>query len=219
MARFCGVCKGSGWVGARTDFGHKPGGPCRVCGGSGYDQRWGEKMCRGCSNMIEYRYDWSNVPEYCPSCKSDQYKTCANSHCGGTVRYKKFWDNIPDYCSTCKGWYELPCENTHCRGTNRVHASWTNVSKYCKACKGWYEIPCEECGSPVKAHSDWKNLPKWCDSCKSKGVGRKDWRTKNQDGSERDHPQQNIKDKDTKDHTYYDPRNQRSGKASGNRES
>lgn len=175
MARFCGVCKGSGWVGARTDFGHKPGGPCRACGGSGYDQRWGEKMCRGCSSMIEYRYDWSNVPEYCPNCKGDQYKTCANPHCGGTVRYKKFWDNIPDYCSTCKGWYELTCENSYCRGVNRIHASWTNVSKYCKTCKGWAEKDCRNgCGNKVKFRCDWSNIPDTCETCKKNRNNRSD---------------------------------------------
>lgn len=165
--RLCGKCGGSGWYGARTAFGNQPGGPCRVCNGSGHDQRWGERSCRGCSNMIEFRYDWSSVPEYCESCRQDQYKTCANVHCGGTIRYKKFWDKIPDYCQTCKGWYEKQCENSHCRGTIRAHASWNNVPKYCKSCNGWYEIACVgSCGNNIRIKCDWSNPPQLCDLCK-----------------------------------------------------
>ncbi len=220
MAKLCGKCGGSGWYGPRTDLGkalgYGSGGPCRACDGSGYDKRWGEKSCKGCSNTIEYRYDWSNVPEYCPSCRADQYKACENTHCNGTVRYKKFWDRIPDYCQNCKGWYEKECENRHCHGSIRVHATWTNIPKYCKECKGWYEIPCEECGNPAKTHCDWTHPARWCDECKQKGVGKKGWTTKTQDGYERTYPQHNLKDKDTWDHTYYDPLNQRSGKRSGN---
>ncbi len=137
MARICGKCKGSGWWGSRFDLGpgKNRGGPCRMCNGTGYDNRWAEKYCLNCSNTIEYRLDRSNVPNYCQNCRRDQYKTCANPHCGGTVHYKIFWDKIPDYCQQCKGWFEKQCLTSGCTEKVRIHCEWTHQPGYCQTCK------------------------------------------------------------------------------------
>ncbi len=170
----CRKCGGSGWYGPRTDLGRAlgntwKGGPCRAphCVG-GRDDRWSEKACRNCYSTIEYRTDWSHVPDYCENCRKDQYKSCANPHCSGTVRYKVFWDHIPDYCQ-CKGWYTTTCQNPHCGQQFQASCRWTDPPKYCKTCKGWYEYPCGAgCGTMVRAHCEWSHPPTRCQSCKSK---------------------------------------------------
>lgn len=88
-------------------------------------------------------------------------------------------------------------------------------------------MKCESCGSDVETYIEWKHPARWCDDCKKKGIGRTDWRTKynevpgvgtDKKGQfEKPFPQQNIRDLDTEDHTYYDPNNNRSGTAPGNR--
>lgn len=138
MAKPCGKCGGSGWVGPRSDLGKalgfSSGGPCRICGGSGEDKRWGEKTCRGCYNTIEYRYDWTNVPDYCSDCRQDKYKQCANPHCNGSVRYKVFWDRIPDYCQTCKGMYTSRCANPKCGQLVKNHVEADRPKTHCNSC-------------------------------------------------------------------------------------
>lgn len=167
MAKFCRKCEGSGWYGPRTMYGGSWGGPCRACDGTGYDQRWGETSCKGCGTTIDYRYDWSNIPEYCQDCKQWHEKSCANPHCRGTIRYKAYWDNIHDYCKDCKGWYEKPCENPQCNGTIKAHCEWSNPPKYC-SCKGWNEKPCKgSCGGNVRYHCEWDRPPDYCKGCDS----------------------------------------------------
>ena len=61
------------------------------------------RIIAGESSWIEYRIDWSNIPEYCQTCRNTEYtKTCAQSGCGRTIRYKKTWSNIPNYCKRCQ---------------------------------------------------------------------------------------------------------------------
>ncbi len=79
-------------------------------------------------------------------------------------------------------------------------------------------VVAEECGSQVKNHCEWEHPGRWRDSCKKKGVGRVGWKTKTSGTFYKDNPQHNLRDRDTEDHTFYDPNNQRSGKASGNRD-
>lgn len=173
MAKLCKKCGGSGWWGSRSALFGK-GGPCRACDGSGYDKRLGEKPCKGCSSSIEYRYDWSSVPDYCENCRRDQYKACANPHCNGTVRYKKFWERIPDYCQSCKGWYEKKCENPYCNEVIRVHASWLNIPRFC-SCKGWAEKDCSNgCGNKIRFRCDWNDIPEICESCRKNRNNRSD---------------------------------------------
>lgn len=171
MAKTCSNCNGSGWYGPRTDLGrslgYKSGGPCRRCGGSGLDPHWSEKPCRCCGSYFEYNIGWSNIPDYCESCRAWKYKPCANKHCHGTVKFKAFWDKVSDYCE-CKGWYEIKCPNSHCNGTIRINSSWDNPPKFCKECKGWYEKPCanHDCSNTVRFHSEWSVRDVLCDSCK-----------------------------------------------------
>lgn len=132
MAKLCGKCGGSGWWGARFDlYPNARGGPCRACDGSGYDQRWGTTSCKSCGTSIDYRFDWSRVPEYCQSCKQPRYTSCKG--CGTSIEYKVYWNHIPEYCPSCKEWKEKSCKG--CGTTIRYKSFWDNIPEICKDCK------------------------------------------------------------------------------------
>lgn len=221
MAKICGACKGSGWHGSRSAITERWGGkgsPCRACGGSGYDQRWAEKYC-GCGAVIEYRIDWSHVPDHCENCRRDQFKACANPHCSGTVRYKAFWDHIPDYCQ-CKGWYTTTCLNPHCGQQFQANCNWNDPPKYCKTCKGWLEKVCAtlNCGERVRVHCEWTHPPEYCETCKKLGGRRRDpWkdpRNRIESWVNQDTGQMNdkiVSGPDAGVHRYYDKTRRRSG--------
>lgn len=199
--RICRKCNGSGWYGPRTDLGRplgnrQRGGPCRTCNGTGSDNRWSEKSCRKCYGTIEYRTDWSNVPDYCETCRKDQYKSCANPHCNGTVRYKVFWDHIPDYCQ-CKGWFTTTCQNSHCGQQFQANCNWTDPPKYCKTCKGWFEKDCatRNCDGKVRVHYEWTPPPEYCETCKKLGGKHRDpWKD----------PRNRIERRTGLDNTYHE---------------
>jgi hypothetical protein len=167
MSRTCGACKGRGWFGPRTAlFGDKGGSTCRACGGSGVDDRWCETSCKHCGTAIEYRRDWSHVPEYCKSCSQMLSKSCATPGCFGTINYKAYWDHVPDYCESCRKPQYKPCKNPDCSGQVRYFAFWGRIPDYCDSCKGWRIKGCRDCGKEIKYHNDWNHPPNYCQDCK-----------------------------------------------------
>lgn len=225
MWKQCRTCNGSGWVGPRTDLGRplgiRGGGPCRKCQGKGgFDDGWQEKSCSGCGSTIRYRADWSNIPQYCSSCRNrDLFKSCANPHCGGQVRYKVFWDNVPDFCQ-CKGWYEKRCENPRCSTSIRVHSRWDNPPKYCEVCRQDQFKPCATrgCSEQVRFRVYWDNPPEYCETCKKLG-GRhrdpwKDPRNRVEEWIAQSTGQINqkiVSGPDAGIHRFYNPKQRRSG--------
>jgi len=132
MAKQCGKCHGTGWWGSRFDIGSNArGGPCRACNGTGYDQRWGTTHCKHCGNTIDYRYDWSNIPEYCQSCRQPKYSACKG--CGRLIEYKVYWSSIPEYCRECKEWKIKSCKG--CGAEIRYKSYWERVPEICQQCK------------------------------------------------------------------------------------
>lgn len=73
---------------------------------------WHEKSCQGCGTTIQYRDDWSHIPNFCKKCKTKfeeekkareklkREKPCKG--CGATIVYYEDWDRIPNYCKECR---------------------------------------------------------------------------------------------------------------------
>lgn len=169
MSRVCGACKERGWFGSRTAlFGDKGGSTCRACGGSGVDDRWCETRCKNCGTAIEYRRDWSHIPEYCKSCSQMQSKRCATPGCFGTINFKVYWEHVPDYCESCRKPQFKQCKNPNCRNQIRYMAWWNRIPDYCSSCLGWQYKSCarDGCSNQIRYKAYWDHIPVLCEECR-----------------------------------------------------
>jgi hypothetical protein len=174
MAKQCGKCKGTGWLGKRQSIGlqqfisgNTGGRRCDVCDGSGNDLRWTEKSCEKCGwRKIEYRRDWSNPPKYCDSCKD-------------TVRREKEQKQREREQENAK-WREKSCRGLkgqgYCGKTIKYRIDWNRIPDICPDCiakskaeKAQREAnkrtkPCKHCGKTLTYYIGGKEFD-YCKEC------------------------------------------------------
>ena len=127
---------------------------CRAQMKAERDAKWRTKPCGECGCELKYNVDWTNIPNYCPSCKEKKRlerekqqakwreKSCKN--CGATIKYNIDWHQIPELCKSC----------------------------IAKAKAKWKEKPCQRCQTTIKYHVDWQRIPDLCKQCAEKARAR-----------------------------------------------
>jgi hypothetical protein len=137
----------------------------------------------GCDNTIKYKIGWTDVSDYCGSCRNKRQKGFSSSICPGVNAFgcgKVVWSppgKRYTHCRECserkrvaaaEKWKTKSCNG--CGGEIRYNVDWSKVPEYCKECNKWQYKVCASpnCNNQIKFKKYWSHPPKFCDMCKSK---------------------------------------------------